>query len=382
VFRRSGSVVPLACALTLLLALPAGASPRTQSAPVTVVASGLANPRGFTWGPDGALYVGLAGTGGAHAGEVAATPTGFSGGATASIVKITDGCLSVVADGLPSSELTAFGWVWGVMDLAFMGDQLYVLEGGGGPVHGNPDHPGGVYRLGSDGALALVADLGTWVDTNAPAVLPPEGFPNEGSLFSMVAGADALWVTDAVDGQILRVTPAGDISRFADLSEGHLVPTGLAPAPDGGLYVGYETAVPFADGTSKVSHIAADGTVTDAWTGLTTVTGVAVGWDGALYAAEMSTGNLDQAPYLQPNSGKIVKQTGPTSQAEVATGLDAPVAIHFGADGALYESGPAFGANAAAGMILRLEIGSGTPVAPTGQSAGVPAVCAGGTPAA
>lgn len=366
--------------ITLLLA-PDRVGAQTSTAAVTVVASGLANVRGFTWATDGTLYAGLAGTGGGNVGVVAATPTAFSGGKTASIVKIANGCVATVVDGLPSSELTAFGWFWGVMDLAFMNNQLYVLEGGGGPIHGNPDQPSGVYRLQADGTLALVADLGSWVDTHAPAVLPPEGFPNEGSLYAMIAGPDALFVSDAVDGQILRVTPGGDISRFADLSEGHLVPTALAPAPDGGIFVGYETAVPFADGTSKVSHIAADGTVSDAWTGLTTVTGVAVGPDGTLYASEMSTGNTDQAPYLQPKRGKIVKQTGPGSQTEVATGLDAPGMIHFGADGALYEAGPAFGANGTAGMILRFDLGSGTPVALTGTLSASSTMCA-GTPSA
>ena len=38
------------------------ASPSAGAPPV--VASGLTNPRGFTWAPDGTLYVALAGNGG------------------------------------------------------------------------------------------------------------------------------------------------------------------------------------------------------------------------------------------------------------------------------------------------------------------------------
>jgi hypothetical protein len=168
------------------------------------------------------------------------------------------------------------------------------------------------------------------------------------------------------------------------------VPTGLAPAPDGGAYLGFETAVPFPDGTAKISHISADGTVTDVWTGLTTVTGVTVGPDGTLYAAEMATGNTSQAPYIKGNTGKIVKQTGPSSSAEIATGVDAPVAIatgvdapvaiHFGSDGMLYVSGPAFGDNAMNGSIIRLDINGGTPVAMTGAMMSTPAACATATP--
>jgi len=42
----------------------ADATPTAASEGITLVASALTNPRGFTWGEDGALYVALAGTGG------------------------------------------------------------------------------------------------------------------------------------------------------------------------------------------------------------------------------------------------------------------------------------------------------------------------------
>jgi hypothetical protein len=71
----------------------------------------------------------------------------------------------------------------------------------------------------------------------------------------------------------------------ADLSAGHLVPTGIAVDPDGGAYVGFEPSAPFPDGASKIVHVAEDGTMTDAWTGLTTMTDIAMGPDGALPAA-------------------------------------------------------------------------------------------------
>ena len=40
------------------------ATPAAAGVPLTVVANGLTNPRGFTWGPDGTLYLALAGKGG------------------------------------------------------------------------------------------------------------------------------------------------------------------------------------------------------------------------------------------------------------------------------------------------------------------------------
>jgi hypothetical protein len=93
-----------------------------------------------------------------------------------------------------------------------------------------------------------------------------------------------------------------------------------------------------------------DGTVTDAWTGLTAVTDVAFGPDGTLYAAEMSTGNLDTEPFLTPDSGRIVRQTGPDSLEPVITDMPPPVQIGFDADGRLVVATPAFGPDAGVGL--------------------------------
>jgi hypothetical protein len=166
------------------------------------------------------------------------------------------------------------------------------------------------------------------------------------------------WVVDPNSGQVLNVGLDGSISRIADLSEGHPVPTGLAVAPQGGVYVGFLTAVPFVDGSSKVIHIALDGTVTEVWSGLTAVTDIAVGADDALYALEMSTGNLMEPPFLVPESGRIVRQTGPDTMDIVASGLNLPISLAFGADGGLNVALPAAGADGGEGVIARIDVTS------------------------
>ncbi|HEU5434461.1 MAG TPA: ScyD/ScyE family protein, partial [Thermomicrobiales bacterium] len=153
---------------------------------------------------------------------------------------------------------------------------------------------------------------------------------------------------------VLSVTPDGTIRRVADLSAEHPVPSAIALDPKGGVFIGNLTAVPFADGAAKVIHVAPDGSVTTVWTGLTTVTGLAVGADGTLYAAELSTGNLQQPPFLVPGSGRVVHQTGPASSEDVATGLMFPIALRVGPDGALYVAMPAIGADQGGGTIARL----------------------------
>jgi hypothetical protein len=362
----------LVFALFVLLVAPTAAQEATPAAgadgaALSVVASGLTNPRAFLWTADGALYVAQAGAGGSSLGTPAAPPPAgpFSGGPTASVVRIENSCPVLVAGALPST-LDAIGGVLGAEDLAILGDQLYASVDGGGGLHGNPELPSGVYRILGDGTFELVADLSAWVRANPVAQLPPDSDVDAAG-YSLIADAatNTFWVVDPNSGQILNVGLDGSVSRVVDLSEGHPVPTGLAAAPQGGAYVGFLTAAPFQDGTSRVIHVAPDGTVSEVWTGLTTVVDVAVGADGTLYAAELSTGNTEEPPFLVPGSGRIVRQTGLDSSEVVADGLMFPISLGFGPDGALYVSMPAVGAQDGSGTIGRLDLagGAATPAA-------------------
>lgn len=305
---------------------------------VTVIANNLTNPRGFTWGADGTMFLALAGTGGDTQVEIEATPFPFFVGTTASIVTVADGCPAPFSEGIASLYWSDAAWTWGAMDVAIFDGELYALLGGSGA----PDQPNGIYRVLGDGTLELVADLGTWNAENPTTEIAWDDDP-AGSWFDLEAGANGLWATEAVRGRVVTITPDGQIEQFVDLSVDHLVPTGLALDGEGGAYVGFETTTPFPDGASKVVHVAADGTVTDHWTGLTAVTDVVMGPDGVLYAAEMATNNLDDAPYLNPGSGRIVRQSGPDGIEEVVTGIDYPVYFAFDADGMLVLTTPAFG---------------------------------------
>ncbi len=354
---------------------------------VEVVAGGLENPRGVVWGPEGELFVALAGTGGTEMSEVDSAyeqengPVGVA--ATASVARIEAGCPVPVASGLPSTR-GMNGHTQGPAAVAYLDQQLYVLEDAGeGMQDVIPTQPNGVYAVEADGSTRLVADISSWINANPVANVPYD----KGALgepFAMLVAADgsALWVLESNSGQVLRVTPEGTITRLADLSEGHPVPSGLALAPDGGVYVGFLTPAPYPDAGSKVVEVAADGTVTDFWTGLTAVTGLAVGPDGALLALEMATGNLTEPPYLLPGSGRVVRRTGPTTQEEVVTGLDFPIAMALGPDGGLYVSGPAFGGEDDGGEIVRFALGGPEPIVVDPARLSVPACAPMATPLA
>ncbi|MFM9105252.1 MAG: ScyD/ScyE family protein, partial [Chloroflexota bacterium] len=317
---------------------------------LSVVASGLASPRGMDWDGAGALYVGLAGIGGETEGvgdDMGASASGNRGGPSASVVKIVAGCGVPVARGLPS---TFNGMSYrGVADVAFLGDDLYALIPVGGPPSGNPGATPGIVRIAPDGSSSLIFDFPAWLAKNPPAFKSGDFDPN-GDLYALVTDGRQLILGDARTASVVAVSPDGAAQRIADLSPGHPVMTGLASDRAGNLYASFLTEAPYAPGASRVDRIAPDGTVTTVWTGLTQVTGIAVGPDNTLYALEMSAGNG------MPNgTGRLVRQTGAASSADVVTGLDLPVGLAAGPDGALYVSLPAIPAMPVEGAVLRVD---------------------------
>lgn len=368
--RRFIRLVPALAIVALLIGagpLALAQTPPAGAETANVVLDGLTNPRGFAWGADGTLYLALAGHGGTVAATEAGAPFPLLIGTTASVIAITDGCPRTLVDGLPSYLWTDKGWVWGAMDVVTMDGDLYVLSGGGELGIDQPVEPNAIWRINDDGTRTMVADLSSWLINNPVAFVPPDYDPN-GSLFDLEAGDGALWVSEAVGGRVLKVGLDGTVTLFADLSEQHPVPTGIALAPDGGVYVGFETAAPFTDGQSRIVHIAADGTQTDVVTGLTMVTDITTGADGSLYVLEMSTGNGDTEPFVRPASGRLLHQLKDGGVEAVADGLDFPVDLGFAPNGDLYVTGPAFGADDGQGWLARIG----------GDPATSPAAC--GTP--
>jgi hypothetical protein len=181
----------------------------------------------------------------------------------------------------------------------------------------------------------------------------------------MVPDQDGLgfWVLDANQGLVLHIQPNGTVRPVADVSEGHPVPTAITQAPDGGVYVGFLSSGAHLDGTSKVIKVTPDGEVSDFWTGLTMVTGLFVGPDGTLHALEMSTGNTEDPPNIYPNTGRVVRQIGSANLEEVVTGLNFPISMKLGPDGAIYISTPAIATDGKPGGIIRINPVAGEPIA-------------------
>src|SRR5919199_52103 len=236
-------------ALVVLPAAPVAAAQPAQPANATVVASGLINPRGFTFTPDGALIVSEPGFMPPgfqpHLGQP--TPLFQPGTSTTSRISRVDprtGARTSVAENLPSSAFGPSGDTLGPNSVAYLGNDLYAAISAG-PVHGWSFFPSGVYKVNADGTVTLVANLDVFNSKNPVNFIAPDD--EISNPYDMIAADGALWITDGNRQQIYKVTPDGSITRVIDLSSDHPVTTGITRGQDGALIAVELTPVPFPE---------------------------------------------------------------------------------------------------------------------------------------
>lgn len=317
--------------------------------PGEVVAEGLNGPMGILIDPNGDIWVVDSGLGGdeeVDGMDFSGQPVAIKYGPTARIVKISS------ADGV-SVDVAALTSVSngteneGGSRLALLDGVLYATGAGWHPavVPATTEGPlpgtGSLWMVGADGTVSEAAPLWELERDNNPVSAEVDTHP-----YGLLAGPDGtLWVADAGMNALLKVDPAtGESEIVATFDpipgvfpnpnyDGEMltdaVPTGVAVA-DGGIYVSFLSGGPFIPGSAKVVSVAEDGSVSDFATGLTMLTDLRTGPDGALYATQFGM-FTEQGPV--PGSGAVVRIKAGDASEIVVPGLMFPTSIDFNADG-------------------------------------------------
>lgn len=347
--------------IALISLLLIGLAPVTWAGTVTTFATGLNNPRGLKFGPDGDLYVAEGGTGGLNSTDTCdqvIPPVGpYTANVTgARISKINRGGLrTTVSDNLPSSQTSpsAGSGVSGVADVAFIGDTLYALLGGAGCSHGVSNIPNGIIRVNANGTYDMVADLSNYYMTHPVQNPSTTDFEPDGVPYSMLAYNGDLYAIEPNHGELDRITPNGQITRIIDTSAifGTVYVPTVMTERNGSFIVGNLGS--FIAGGANVLRVTPSGRYKILYSGFTDILGIAYDKKGQIYVLETSTGDMGPVPF----TGDVIQIDKQGQQTIIASGLFFPTGMTIGADGALYVSNVGFGPPPnGLGEILRISL--------------------------
>ncbi len=334
--RTFAAITVVLCVLTF--AVVAGAQ---ETPPFEVVMSGLDNPRGLAWGPEGALYVAEAGRGGPQ--QCFETPRGPAfAGPTGAVSRLWRGEQERVATGLPSYTGNGPSGVaaTGPHDIALLGrGNARVSIGVGNDPTLRPTCPG----LGPKfGWLARVPPSGNWrliVDVAAhEAAANPDGGPLDSNPYGLLARPGATIVADAGGNSLLRIganRSVRTLATFPSRAQGRStdsVPTSVAKGPDGAYYVGELTGAPFTAGAANVWRVSPGQPPEVFQAGFSFIIDITFGADGSLYVLEFATEPSLSGP------GDLWRVSPNGARSLVATGFFAPGSVTIGPDGDFYVS--------------------------------------------
>jgi hypothetical protein len=391
--RRARAVIGVLAATAVIApAVPAaadGGHPRPPKPPkVTVLASGLLNPRGVSVSWDGTVYVAESGVGGdtlAEAlveGEPSAVCLGNSGGVTrvrwgraeriASFPSMT-AAAQVDETSPPSCDPAMIGAAsTGPSDVAVQLDGSVVVTvglGGNGEVRAQlpPEFGnslGKLFEISRRGRVSEIADISGYEDVANPDQVE-EGL---GEIDSNPYGVTSILgrhiVADAGGNDLVKVDRRGNVSTLTtfpmiqgttvpDLScppppgfppagvpiPAQPVPTSVTVGLDGHIYAGQLTGFPFNTGVANVWRVnPLTGAKRIVASGFTNIVGVAAALDGSLYVLEITRNGLLEGEICGDFAGRLVKvsRNGTQTEIEVPGGLSAPGGVAVGLDGTVY----------------------------------------------
>ena len=325
------------------------------------VVGGLVNPRGLNFGPDGALYVAEAGSGGGGPCYTSGAGQTVCFGATGAVTKISLGeypAKTRVVDRLPSVAPSNAAGATGPHDVEFqgLGNGFVTIGLGTDPVNRTAQGAfpafasvgmefGRLIRFQPNGNWAFAEDLAGFEGSANPDGGVPDSNP-----YGLLALPGRRIFTDAGGNALNAVAANGRISNLAAFPSRTVpfgppgntvtmqsVPTSVAVGPDGGFYVGELTGFPFPLGGANVYRVAPGGGIPEVVaSGFTKIIDLAFGPDGALYVLQISAVG---GPPPQGGTGSLIRVAPDGSKTTVVApgaGLVAPGGIAIAPDGSIY----------------------------------------------
>lgn len=366
--RRRSRLAALLAGVFALAPFAAALPPGSQ-----VVATGLNNPRGLDFAPNGALYIAEAGTGGA--GPIVQGAEGpLQFGLSGSITRVFKGAQERIVTGLPSLANAQGMGALGPSNVVF--DQLghaavtiglalnpsvreNVLRAAGGGAMGT------VQQMNQNGQMKLIADIAGFELLNDPDGNGPDSNPNGvtqdkgGVVYVADAGANALLKVSAkgvvsvvaiFPNRIVATPPALPQPPFPPQLPMQAVPTNVVIGPDGALYVSQLTGFPFPPGEAKIYRIVPNAAPQVYAEGFTNIIDLEFDAAGNLYVLE-----IDRNSLLAPSpTGRLARVNAGTQTVDTiaSDGLVMPGGMTIGPDGAIYVSN--FSVSAGGGQVVRI----------------------------
>ena len=366
-----------------------------SAASFSVIADGLYNAGGLSFGPDGDLYVTEAGIGGSGACVPPASGQGDSlcYGTSGAVTKIENGKTERILTGLPSIALPDGTGAGGPRDIQFdPKGKPYVLIGYGANPNfrdrnlGNTDLGKIIAPDFKTNSWTSVADIANYELANNPdggdVDSNPLGFVIDGNkLVAVDAGANDLLSVNTVGSNLQAITtfpqdiltnpifppsdtPSNEPAQVPSQGEAvgsqfatQAVPSSVTKGPDGAYYVSQFTGFPFPEGGAKIYRVGADGKPTVFADGFTQLTDLQFDSAGNLYALQYA----NQSAWKGDFDGSVIKiaPDGTRTTLLSGDGLESPSALTIGADGAVYVTNR--GDRPGEGQILRIENSKSVP---------------------
>lgn len=375
----------LCIGLTAATALLAGCGDRTTAAPaggLAVVVDGLANPRQMSFGPDGALYVAEAGSGGhARCAKDPSTGQQICVGRSGAIAYITQGVVRRVVTGLPSVAGASGQESSGPADviasqgrLTFVTQDTQIDRTGANQFAGPGRLLGHLLTARLSGGLRADANLARFEAAHNPdhgmGATAAEAIDSDpyglalyrgGYAVADAAGNDVLWVSREGGIRVLAVLPIqyevarpGVVAKTARRVATQSVPISVAVGPDEALYVSELSGFPFDPGYARIWRIVSGQRPTVYARGFTNISAIAFDRQGRLLVLEIDRSGLrdTHAP------GELIRVDADGRRTVlVSTGLSSPTGVAVATDGSIFiannGTSPATG-RGAHGQIVRV----------------------------